>query len=361
MAYDLPFSLAEVLDLCGERNIKNEKRAVCPFCGAKGMFYNLKRNTFHCFTCDAAGGTLSFYRDLNGLQNNNEARKEIMKRLYGTDEEEQYREAAEKRKVRLASKVVKEETLRDIFQRDDTYSSLLSLLRLSSDHLQNLKKRGLSDTAIKANGYKTVPETMLKELCIKLLEEGKYLDGVPGFYKDHGNWTIRTAKRGILIPIRNSEGMIQGFQIRKDNNVIVGDEGKYSWLSSKDLPSGVGAPGAIHYACDFADGKPVVTDGAIFLTEGPLKGDISHLVTGKPFLCVPGVNCQTMLEDELKFLKEHCGLRMVYNAYDMDYLTNPHVQKALDNSYRMIESLGLKNVRLTWDSRYKGIDDYLVR
>ena len=31
-------------------------------------------------------------------------------------------------------------------------------------------------------------------------------------------------------------------------------------------------------------------DKIVFVTEGPLKGDIAHALSGRTFVCVPGVN-----------------------------------------------------------------------
>ena len=361
MLNQLPFSMGEVLALCGVRHGGNSKKEICPFCGSKSMYYELKKGAYHCFKCDKKGGMLDFYRNYMNKSDNKEAYSEIMKALYGEDTaSEERKKKIEKRKEEIKKYEVKEEPIRSIKDRDVTYEMLLKMIPLAEDHVQNLLNRGLTKETILKNEYRTLPHDCLDDMCVKLLEKGVYLDGVPGFYKDRNTWRLRTGKRGIMVPIRNHENLIQGFQIRKDSNLLSEDEGKYSWLSSKGCTSGTGIPGAVHYACDFEDGVPIIKGNSICLTEGALKGDIAHQVSGKPFISVPGVNCLNQLKPELIWLKENCGIKNVLNCYDMDYKTNPNVQKALNNTNDMIREIGLTPIRLEWNDEYKGIDDYLV-
>ena len=55
-------------------------------------------------------------------------------------------------------------------------------------------------------------------LAGRLEADGHNLSGVPGFFRDSNNsWTFVQAQRGILVPVRDMEGHIQGLQIRRDN------------------------------------------------------------------------------------------------------------------------------------------------
>ena len=74
-------------------------------------------------------------------------------------------------------------------------------------------------------------------------------------------------------------------------------------------------------------------------------------------MAVPGVSCQVQLGNELDKLKR-LGFKKVYNAYDMDYLTNENVFNAMENSYKMIQGKGFELVRLVWNAKDKGLDDY---
>ena len=57
----------------------------------------------------------------------------------------------------------------------------------------------------------------------------------------------------------------------------------------------------------------------IFITEGPLKGDLAHALSGRTFGCVPGANQYANLPPFLQAMKL-MGAEAVYEAYDMDKL-----------------------------------------
>lgn len=386
--HNFPFTIEDVCDLekiTYERNQRSSFKIICPVCGKHAMIINKNNDVYNCMSCNESGGVLQFYVMLTN-QNITlpEARKEILERIYGGITDSTVREERIKEKKRVISNShIDEEKLRSIDERDQTYKSLINLLILADDHKENLMNRGLPIEIIEANQYRTYPTTSMSEYPIKLLEEGVYLDGIPGFYKENNVWFMRTLKRGIMIPIRSHNNMIQGFQIRKDdkllkqfykrdaknNYVLDGNkmrilvkEKKFTWLSSSDMNYGTGVKGFIHYACDYVlnneewEPKNSANKG-ILLTEGPLKADLFHYYTGYPAIAVPGVSCQYQLSLELDYLKKK-GFNKIYNGYDMDYETNEHVEKALNASYDIIRSKGFELIRLTWDKNYKGIDDF---
>ena len=57
----------------------------------------------------------------------------------------------------------------------------------------------------------------------------------------------------------------------------------------------------------------------IFITEGPLKGDLAHALSGRTFGCVPGANQYANLPPFLQEMKQ-TSTQSVYEAYDMDKL-----------------------------------------
>lgn len=357
---NLPFALSDVMDLCGVPRAGRLKNTACPFCGHRtSMYYDLNESVFHCFKCETKGGAIDFYREYMHKPDNRTVYSEIMHSLFGDDILDQKRkEWIEERRRELESRKPKDAPLRSVEERDEVYRAVLSLSQLSSDHMADLTGRGLTKKEIEKNGYKTLPSDK-DAICKILTARGVRLDGIPGFYTSSGVWKLAGSKRGFVIPVRDRSGIIQGFQIRKDKAVITEDEGKYYWLSSKGYENGAGVPGAVHYACDFHDGKPVFPYNQVFLTEGALKGDIAHFLSRKPFLCVPGVNCLKALREELEYLKAR-GVETVNVCFDMDYKVNPNVQRALTETYKLIREVGLQPVSIEWDERYKGIDDYLV-
>lgn len=357
---NLPFTIADVMSMCGVPRTNRLKGTVCPFCGSRtSMYYDLRESVFHCFKCDQKGGSIDFYRIYMGKPDNKAAYSEIMRSLFGEEvPEKKQKEEIEKRRKQIEKMQPKESPLRPLKERSEVYSAMLDLSALSRDHFESLLSRGLSESEIVRNGYKTLPVEK-KGICQRLGAKGLTLSGVPGFYVSDGVWKLGGAKPGFLIPIRSHDYCIQGFQIRKDASAMEDGEGKYYWLSSKGYLNGTGVPGAVHYACDFHDGKPAFSGSEVFLTEGALKGDIAHFLSGKSFLCVPGVNCLNQLKPELMWLKDN-GIRTVNVCFDMDYKTNPNVQKALDQTYALIYKAGLQPVSIEWDVRCKGIDDYLL-
>ena len=94
------------------------------------------------------------------------------------------------------------------------------------------------------------------------------------------------------------------------------------------------------------------------LTEGPMKADVIHALTGLTVLAVPGVNALTQLEIALKRLREQ-GLKKIMTAFDMDMATNPHVQKGYRQLLLMLDRMGFTFGTYLWDGSYKGLDDYV--
>ena len=73
------------------------------------------------------------------------------------------------------------------------------------------------------------------------------------------------------------------------------------------------------------------------------------------FLCVAGVDSTALLPETLKALK----IRKVYETFDMDKLTNPHVRDALKRLQKLLAANGVQYRPYHWNPEYKGVDDYL--
>ncbi|MCM3619706.1 DUF3854 domain-containing protein [Sutcliffiella horikoshii] len=223
------------------------------------------------------------------------------------------------------------------------YRALLDSTNLEDSHYKHLtsSKRGLSDQQVRNREYRSFPSKPWE--VVKLIEEATGISdfkGVPGFYKAKGRygeyWTIN-GNDGILIPFRNINNEIEGFQIRVDNppndveikrakeglharvikqpnlvqvifdgeiiqevemelkqeNTITYNEkvigwvkltkGKrYFWFSSanKDCGTGPGNPAPVHVSVPsellkkWEVGSPLKVN-TVWLGEGPLKGDIA--------------------------------------------------------------------------------------
>ena len=311
----------------------------CPCCDdrpkGKHLNINLRKDVFRCPRCGFSGGVLDLYAAFAGV-----SREEAYKALAG---KRTFRAPA----PRVEKKPQAEENpLLDVDARHATYQALLSRLSLATDHRENLLSRGLSPEEIHRLGYKTTPVLGFSSLAKRLREKGLYLAGVPGFYKNQGQWTLKIPGRGILIPVRDIQGQIQGLQVRLDNV----ERRKFRWVSSAGLEEGCGAKTWVHLA---GEPRPLM-----LLTEGPMKADVIHFLTGQTVLAVAGVNSLTQLRPVLEELRA-VGMEKVMTAFDMDYLINPHVRAGQENLAHLLDQCGISYGTYLWDPRYKGLDDYI--
>lgn len=315
----------------------------CPCCddkpSSRHLNINLVKGVFRCARCGVSGGIFDIYALYTGTSR--EKVRDILVEQIGTNSDI----ILPRKEIPL--KEIEECPLTDLETRHATYSALLSKLSLASDHRTNLLGRGLLDEEIYKAGYRTTPVVGLSAIAQQLLSEGYYLAGVPGFYRDQsGSWTFIKERRGIMIPVRDHRSMIQGIQIRRDNV----SKRKFRWVSSVGLSDGCKAVGWTHLAGDIRH--------RVIITEGPMKADIIHALTGMTVLAVPGVNALTQLEEVLVYLKQH-GVEEIKTAFDMDFMKNPHVQEGYDKLLNLIDEMGFRFGIYVWDSRYNGLDDYI--
>lgn len=336
------FHMVDVIPLLGLPTPpagKNSFNLPCPCCDDKPkgrhLNINLRKDVFRCPRCGFSGGVLDLYAAFAGV-----SREEAYKALAG---KRTFRAPA----PRVEKKPQAEENpLLDVDARHATYQALLSRLSLATDHRENLLFRGLSPEEIHRLGYKTTPVLGFSSLAKRLREKGLYLAGVPGFYKNQGQWTLKIPGRGILIPVRDIQGQIQGLQVRLDNV----ERRKFRWVSSAGLEEGCGAKTWVHLA---GEPRPLM-----LLTEGPMKADVIHFLTGQTVLAVAGVNSLTQLRPVLEELRA-VGMEKVMTAFDMDYLVNPHVENGQENLAALLDQLKIPYGTYLWDPRYKGLDDYI--
>ena len=312
----------------------------CPCCDEsprkRHLNVNLQKDVFRCPRCGVSGGVFDLYSLFTDVPRGT-VKAELDAKL-GTGFHSSY-------KPELPE--VEECPLTDIATRHETYSALLELLTLAPDHRANLLSRGLTEREIEEFQYRTTPVLGLSAIARELQNKGCYLAGVPGFFRtDDDNWTLASEARGILVPVRNCDGNIQGLQIRRDDVT----KRKYRWLSSAERKDGCKAECWVHLR------GPVSPN--VILTEGPMKADIIYSLSGNTTLAVPGVNGLGHLEEALTQMK-YRGLAHIQAAFDMDYMTNYHVQAGYTNLYALLDSLDISYSTLVWDPRYKGLDDYL--
>jgi len=343
--------IMDVIDLLGLPGPSGGKISYyirCPMCdtkrNARHLNINLEKNTFRCPRCDVNGGVLDFYSLFSGVLRS-EAFDDLKHRLR-IEDPPLIKESVKKRQLPVP--VAKEISTTDIETRDRTYRKLLSMLSLAEDHLNNLLNRGLSREDIEHNMYRTTPAAGTDQIAKYLLHDGYQIQGVPGFYINtaQNKWTFVPNSRGILIPVRDFKGRIQGLQLRKDN----AEKRKFRWISSSEKEQGARACNWVHIA-----GEP---RNRVLLTEGPLKADVIHCLTGQFVIAVPGVNSLLELDAILRHLKL-LHINEIMTCFDMDMFTNWHVQKGNIRLGEILTDAGFDYGTYVWNPFYKGLDDYI--
>jgi len=298
-----------------------ELRVDCPFCSDTGrhLYINTEKGLYHCFRCGRSG------------------------RL---GEERSSLAAIPSRKHPAAE-------LAPLSRVAAVYEALLRTLGLSEAHKAHLMspKRGMSEAEIEERGYRTLPH-IGRTVIAERVNCTVSVAGVPGFYvHDSGRWCL-SGPSGILIPLRNFRGRVWGIQIRRDT----ADRGsRYVWLSSAGKERGTSARARYHVAYPKVSERRLTR--RVWLTEGPLKADITASRLGDVVVAVPGVNCwkSTKIISALRKAR----VREVVLAFDSDASTNPNVASALDGILQVL--VRSFNVRIAvWDENYKGIDDALL-
>ncbi|MDP9358478.1 MAG: DUF3854 domain-containing protein, partial [Chloroflexota bacterium] len=241
--------------------------------------------------------------------------------------------------------------------RDLVYRRLITLCGLSEAHHAALRERGMVEAQITGRPYATLPATGRKALAEQLLAEfgAATMERIPGFYYRRDNmgrrYPMLAGAAGLLVPVRDGEGRIAAFQIRRDTSPA--DGSKYIWFSSKDKDGGTGSGAPIHVARPLGGAGSV---RSVVITEGPLKADIAADVLDCVVLAAPGVNNWSGV---LAILAE-LGATEAIIAYDRDTETKPHVMRARDALAGGLAAAGYAPQLATWDDAYKGLDDALL-
>ena len=299
--------ILEAAARCGIRIINSGKAEItvnCPFCDdrKKHLRLNTAKNVYHCHRCNESGNAITLYAKLSGSDNKTA--------FYELTAGKIIRPTVIQKK---ASDTIYSVPL-PLAERHAVYTELLNNLHLSAKHRSNLLNRGLDNNIIERNQYRTVPDRAAANNIAKNLSVQYRLAGVPGFYTKNKAWGIMLNK-GLFIPVRSVDGLIQGLQVRLDDT----QHRKYRWFSSNHKPNGTQAHSWIHVT------KSGGSD--VFITEGALKADVAAHLTGDCFIGLAGVNSVNGLVSLLSSM----GVTKVYEALDMDKSTNSNVAAAASN------------------------------
>lgn len=324
----------------------------CPCCDpkrdrSKKLYVNADNRSFYCFRCGAKGGVIDLYANFRGISFE-EAKKEMRSRRSSKTTSYCFTKA-EELPTTNDEPIIKLES-RGIKQTSAVYEAMVEYLKLNFGDRALLRKRGLTDAQIDEFRFRSLPQGSQerKKMVNNLLEQGFDLLGIPGFYEADAGIKFVPYENGILIPLLGVTGKIQGFQIRSSRNNA---KNKYFALSSGSKEKGCKSQTYVHCIGMKPDTK------ACYLTEGALKADVAHALSGIPFLSVLGVKCLKHLP---KYLKSYPLLKTVYICYDMDKFTNSNVMQAQKELVELLKDNGINPIILNWNREYKGIDDYLL-
>lgn len=370
MAGEWPYRISDVMGLLSMQTPKSKSvRVACPFCGntksERTLSVDTETEVFHCFRCGESGRSGAVLYSKVMSMSTKDAHHEICSAL-GIDEK-----GSMKERVRIVAPIAasidtKETPVASAELRDLAYSKMLSILPLSAEHKEKLLERGLFEGEIDELGYKSLVKTEDGKEQFKIPEtitkENISVNGVPGFYRTKNKGIpILNIINGITVPYIDVNGNITGIQIRRNDEDIKEGESKYYWLSSKEKLGGTKPAGMIHYACDFLEenGKkfPLFKKGKngltyALITEGAMKADITHKISGLPVIAIPGVSILKGLEADLPRLKE-LGVSGFCICFDKDQITNLNVLKAQERLAQTLAAAGfeVKNAT-TWDNSY---------
>jgi hypothetical protein len=230
------------------------------------------------------------------------------------------------------------------------YTGLLARLQLAQRHRAALRGRGLSDEQIDRRQYRTLPVQGRARLARDLREQlGDALLSVPGFVVkqgERGPYVTIAGAAGMLVPVRDPAGLVVALLSRRDD---AGNGPRYSYLSSaKHGGPGPGAPPHVPLGIK----APAET---VRLTEGSLKADVAHALSGLPTVGAAGLAWRPAVP-----VLRALGARAVRLAYDADARRNPHVARALISTAAGLTGAGLAVELERWPAPYKGIDDALA-
>jgi predicted P-loop ATPase len=252
-------------------------------------------------------------------------------------------------------------------ERHAFYTALLAALPLWPEHRDALCNRGLSDDAIDAAGYRSLPSaTRERAVALKAAREalggGELPRDLPGIHLGK-----IVAAAGLLIPVRDAGERIVALKVRTGRA-----DAKYVWFAGRPEDNGASAGAPAHVPLGAASTLAALAAGqprAVRVTEGPLKADVATALSGVPTIGIPSASAVRCIAPALRAL----GVSVVRLAWDADARKRPadvrrvnHVAGGLEMAAHLLAS-ELPEVAIeleTWatdeEHQPKGVDDTLA-
>lgn len=183
----------------------------------------------------------------------------------------------------------------DVDLRHRVYSAILDQLRLAETHQKQLHDRGMQDDRIVRYQYRTLKIIDRRRLVDHLQSYfGGVAASVPGITSRSGQLSLCDTS-GLLIPVRNLDGKIVAFKVRRDHG-----EPRYRWYGEGDVASA-------HHPLGFPPASR-----SVIVTEGELKADLCFGRFDDPVMAVPGMSLWKLALPSLHKM----GAKKVVLAFD---------------------------------------------
>lgn len=252
---------------------------------------------------------------------------------------------------RLAPQPRRVRTVFDRRKQSTVSEWILGALALDAQHEEHLagRQRRLDRDQVRRRGYRTWPALEDRQRLATLAEAefGALMKGFPGFYRGALGEAHFAGPEGLLLPVRNADCDIIGFQMRPDDATMP----KRIWLSSAGRRSGTGSGAPPHWAWPEDLREPFTA----YVVEGVLNADICSDKLGSPVIGLSGKTNWRSLDAER--MSGELIERIVL-ALDQDGPESSTQQEALQLAAAL---KGCFNVEVAhWDgTRAKGFDDCL--
>lgn len=399
-------SCRQILEDAGypTRKRGNQIYSFCPFCQTKDRTGGMDKfsvteglNKYHCFACDAGGGSAKLYAELNncsfwdgvlslGFRSGGITVEEYESAISSID--------AKNKLSRSTKAFEKKDTVsaeEENFKAppeicDMVYRAMLRLseFALRPEHREYLKtSRHLSDDEIDEIGFFSYTRPFMIDRLVSNIQRlnpgfsyNSFL-GVPGFYfeyaskeKNLGRWYFKKPMPDAIgIPLKNYDGKIVALQMR---NMKSNNSQKYYYVSSRGVAQGTnrafgsspGSPVAVIYPKE-------LTHPVFYIGEGFFKmNEISK--ENVVAFSVQGVNAIHYVPDEIRAVMNGSKIQSVAKGlsgtqyvklvivFDADMFSKIQVLEAGCKAAVMFEQQfpGKEIYFLVWNEKFgKGFDD----
>jgi len=227
-----------------------------------------------------------------------------------------YEERQQRRAQREAEEKAVYQAGLNVDKRHAAYSQVVAQLPLHSDDRADLERRGLSAATV-ASFASIEPWQVLSQ-------------PVSGRTPGSDGRKLLSKYSGYLVPARNIEGQITGFQIR---NRAAGDgDPKYPWLSTQSRPANLQSG---ELPITYAPGN----GGAVNLCEGLLKPSVAAEAHGTKFIGAAGGNFASSPQQLSEYLAK-LNPETVILCPDGGAVANRQVRHQYRLLAELVESLG---------------------